>query len=221
MPQPRRSLARMLLPTLALSLGAGSQLSAQTFFTVDPRGSYLRTTSDVVVSPLFIPLSTFGGAGSLFLQPEGILQVAGSGSPRHNAMFCGVFSSSTELLAPGQQFRLPGSVSSAASLAEPCRTSNTFNGRVPTDIADDFLVPFIGWEVGVPTGAAYLAIAVPDDFYADNVSPDPSRYGIRITAIDRAPVPVPEPTSGLLLLAGLAALCIMPARARLQAETRA
>ena len=43
-------------------------------------------------------------------------------------------------------------------------------------------MPFTGLTVNVPVGAAYLFISVFDDFYGDNVSPNPAKYGVVVSS---------------------------------------
>jgi hypothetical protein len=200
----RRVLAVAALAALCLAVPA----SAQTFFQVSPTGSFYRTSSETPSAPRIIDLAGFLGATSLALKPEGQLQVAGPWSPMHDAVFCAAFSSTNTLLASSEQQRVPGAVISTASSSSPCVTGNTFYGGAATNITQDFFIPFAGLEVAVPTGANFLFVSVFDDYYSDNTSPDPSKYGLMVTST------VPEPSTALLLATGLVVVVATNARRR-------
>jgi hypothetical protein len=188
----------LLLAAVAIAAMAG-RLDAQTFYQVSPTGSFYRTSSETPSAPLIISLADYLGATSLSIKPRGQLQVAGRSSPVHDAVFCAVFSSSNTLLGSSLQQRVPGAIATDATTESPCATGNTFYGGVPTNIAEDFFIPFAGLDVTIPTGAQYLFVSVPDDYYSDNVSPNASQYGVMVTAT------VPEPSSLLLLTSALVA----------------
>lgn len=189
-----------LLLTL-LSVTVTGSVHAQAFYPVPPTGSFYRAFMDAPTPPLIISLSDFSGAPRLDLKPQGILQVAGPYSPMHNAVFCGVFSTSTALLGTSVQHRVVGAIPSAASVSSPCVSPVTFYGGQPTDISQDFFIPFAGLSVDVPLGATHMFVAVPDDFFADNVSPRPGEYGIVVSTA------VPEP--GTLALTGIGIVAIV------------
>ena len=81
---------------------------------------------------------------------------------------CGVFSSS-DVINPSSQGadRVPGAIGPISSQGAGCLTPGTHFGNVPTDISQDFSINEI--PLTVPKGAAYLIVAIPDSFYADNV----------------------------------------------------
>jgi len=200
----------MRRPALAalLALCITGPAEAQTFFQVSPTGSFYRTAFEVPSAPTVVSLADFLGASTLALKPRGQLQVAGSGSPKHDAVFCAVFSTSNQLLGSDQQQRVTGAVSSTATATSPCSTGNTLFGGTPTNITQDFFIPFVGIDVEIPNGAQYLFVSVFDDYYSDNVSPNPPQYGIEVTAT------VPEPASMPLLSAGVVALLMLGYRRR-------
>lgn len=65
----------------------------------------------------------------------------------------GVFSNSTMLLSPPNQFRVTGAIDAGADIFTP----NTHFGGQPTDIPQDFLVAHtVGTVVQIPAGATQL-----------------------------------------------------------------
>ena len=78
-----------------------------------------------------------------------------------------------------------------------------------TTIPDDFFIPLgPGASIVVPVGAEYLVVGVLDSFYADNTDPGNS-LGVDLKVdptYDFGDSGVPEPSTVLLLLSGLAGL---------------
>lgn len=174
----------------ALSSPASAQLSpTPQFFQANPRGAYLRADGSVG-TPLVIDLGPIMGGRHLTLTPNGYLQVAGSSSPWHEAWFCGVFSSSTTLLDQTQLNRVVDAIAPPASVFGTCPSAPTFFSYQPTDILNDFRIPEGGLAVDAPDDARFLFVAVPDDYFADNVSPDPSQYGVYASETTATPEPV-------------------------------
>jgi hypothetical protein len=87
-----------------------------------------------------------------------------------------LFSSNATLLANSVQARVPGAL---ASDAPAVVTGATFQGGLPTDIAQDFAVTGTGVTVTVPVGATQLFVGTLDSFFADNSDPD-GDFGFRI-----------------------------------------
>jgi hypothetical protein len=81
-------------------------------------------------------------------------------------------------------------------------SQSTFNGNLPTDIPQDLtFFNTIAATVVVPDGARYLFVGVGDSFSSDNADPN-LNFAVRV---NEAVVPaIPEPSTWLLLLAGLA-----------------
>ena len=171
-------------------------------FPLDPKGAYLFTDpQDASNAPLIISLASFG------IKPGDVI----SGMSVGDINFCGfagescfaeifqpftcaVFSSSNTLLAPSAALnRVPGAIAPNFATAFPCKTGPTGPGNLPTDIPQDFAL--FGERVTVPSGAAYLFVAVADSFYADNVDPN-GDVGVAITLNSTTSV------NGKVLIAG-------------------
>jgi hypothetical protein len=160
-------------------------------------------------APLILDLGAPTSGRTLLLNPTGILQVAGSGSPNHDAVFCGIYSSTSTLLSSSALNRVVDAVTPPQSVFGSCQTGLTFYGRQPTDVPYDFFIPAIGISVDVPVAARFLFVAVPDDYAPDNVSPDAAHYGINASMTT-----VPEPSSISLSALGLGLVALGIARQR-------
>jgi len=218
MPPVQTTQRACLRSVFALGLLVAAPIEAQTFFQADPKGAYLRTSAnDAPSAPLIIALDAFAPSSSLFLKPEGKLQVAGAGSPQLDAVFCGLFSTSSTLLATNELNRVPGALMSAAAASSSCNSAPTLNGGLPTDIPGDFFIPFSGLAgVSIPTGASFLFIAVPDNFFADNVSPNPNGYGLTVSS---EAVSVPEPSAAVLFATGVVGVLLQRRRGAVRTAT--
>lgn len=208
----RHTLARLLIAAACTALTpvfASAQLSATSqFFQMDPTGMYLRGDGAFGL-PLILDLGAPTTGRTLFLNPTGILQVAGPGSPNHDAVFCGIFSSSSTLLASSELNRVQGAIAPPANVFGSCLTGPTFYSHLPTDVPNDFFIPAAGLSVSVPVAARFLFVAVPDDYAPDNVSPDPAHYGLNASMTT-----VPEPSSIALSAIGLSLLAVVAVRRR-------
>lgn len=192
------------------SIASAQLTSSPTFFAVDPTGMYLRGEG-AFGFPLILDLGPASDGRSLQLNPTGLLQVAGAGSPSHDAVFCGIFSSSSALLAPSELNRVVGAVAPPSNVFGSCSTGPTFYSHLTTDVAYDFFIPFEGLSVSVPNESRFLFVAVPDDYAPDNLSPDPSQYGIRVSMSNTT---VPEPSSFALSGIGLTLVALVASRRR-------
>lgn len=167
------------------------------FHQVAPTGSYLTASPfDAPANPLIVSLAGLGN--TINLMPSGILREHTLWSPDHQAKFCGVFTSTTELLSPYTSNRVVTPI--AATGAPACVSQATFYFGIQTDFPEDFLIPEIGVTVGVPMGANFLMIAAEDSQYEDNATPDQSVYGVTVSSV------VPEPSTHALMAFGLAGI---------------
>jgi hypothetical protein len=79
--------------------------------------------------------------------------------------FIGLFSATTELKSIDNLNRVPGAIDSG----EDYYTDETYFGKVPTDISEDFIVKyFVGSNVEIPSGAKFLFLCCADIYYPDN-----------------------------------------------------
>src|SRR5262249_33672222 len=121
---------------------------------------------DVVVTPLIIGLSSIGAkpGDKITLTAGGAMSYSCypgfPGSCVYQApKLCALFT--TSATNP-----VSGALSPNFSEVRPCVTNPTLFGGLPTDIPQDFVVA--GSPTTIPSNAAYIVVAVPDSFYADN-----------------------------------------------------
>jgi len=159
-------------------------------FPLNPQGSYIFLNTagdpstgappDASVAPLVINLASLGvnpgetirvstvGDFSFSICPSGA--VGCTSYPELVVPSCGVFSSSNVVGPPNLLNRVPGAIAPDFSQVSACVTPPTLFGGFPTDIPQDFVLN--GASVTVPANAAFLIVAVPDSYYADNGDPN-------------------------------------------------
>ncbi len=157
---------------LGVITSAATGVNGQTSFSLDPRGTYLRTNSDSPNAPLIVDLAAIGitSGETIRLSVAGSYQQTGSPADQSNGTIA-VFSSSSTLLATSQPHRVPGAIAAGV----PVFTAPTFFGGLPTDIPEDFRVARANVTevvVEVPAGAVFLFVCPEDTLYFDNSDPD-------------------------------------------------
>lgn len=183
-----------------------------TTITIDPLQTFLFTNNDpwsgigsVAGSvPIVLNDIGIGGGDTIHLEMLGDWYDGHAGYSGNVASLdvvsemIGVFSNSSALLSPNILNRVPGSLDAGLSIT----TWNTLFGNLPTDVPYDFGIT--NTIVQVPFGATYLFVAAHDIYYSDNSDPD-GDFAVRVTRI----ASVPEPSTFLLLIPGLIALCLL------------
>lgn len=172
---------------VAALLGLGSTAAAQTFtYPLHPRAAYLRTNQDQPTAPLLLDLATIGAPPGTWLRvgSTGGFRYVNGGQDGFRAL-CGVFSSSSTLLATNVQQRVPDAIAAGPAFL----SGGTYNGNLPMDVPQDFFCSRNGWAentvVQVPAGATHLFLGVHDSLYNDNV--DPNGDYAAVVSIEPAP----------------------------------
>ena len=212
-----------LLSITGLLLFSCPQTVADTV-TINPRATYLRTNRDpnAVTTQAFSLAGLVPRGGFITLTMSGDESYGFSSGEGQFLGIYGVFSTSDVILPSDQLERIPGAIF-VPGLSD-AESGLTWNGGLPTDIAEDFLIfdpgpPVInGQTIQVPDGANYLFMAVIDSYYSDNGDRDGD---LAMTIVDPpAPTdapgePVPEPSALLMVAVGATGLVTKLYRERL------
>ncbi len=168
------------------------QQTAQNIFEADVpvRGVYLLSDDNTVVwddngdgvkeehnieNPLIVDLADAGfkPGDLIFIRQRGRINFAADGDYPIgiDPSLSGVFSSSNTLLwdrsqegEVGPLHRVPDAIDAGID----CVTPDTYYGKVSTDIPEDFGISGSGVSIGIPSGAAYLMLAVVDPGVSNN-----------------------------------------------------
>ncbi len=168
------------------------QQTAQNIFEADVpvRGVYLLSDDNTVVwddngdgvkeehnieNPLIVDLADAGfkPGDSIFIRQRGRINFAADGDYPIgiDPSLSGVFSSSNTLLwdrsqegEVGPLHRVPDAIDAGID----CVTPDTYYGKVSTDIPEDFGISGSGVSIRIPSGAAYLMLAVVDPGVSNN-----------------------------------------------------
>jgi len=178
-----RDLVQYLRLAAGFAIVAGAVAArADLRYTVDPKGSFLMASSnDKVSKPLVLRLADMGiGAGDvLSLKQLGAFKY-GSDRPETATSMIAVFSRTDGLDATSARNRVLGAIRAGNGTFDPA----TYNGRLWTDIPEDFGVSATGSKVVVPAGAAFLMVSAKDSAYSDNIDTN-NDYGVSITVLGK------------------------------------
>ncbi len=171
---------------LTLGVLAPSASGQPVDFQIDPTRTYLRVNLDPGAGDsVAIPLAGRGlcTGDRLLLERLGGFQYNDTANDGDYRGITGVFSTSDVLLPGDQLNRVPGAIDAGADY----ETWDTFEGSLPTDIDEDFLVGdhegfFNSVTITVPSDARFLFLAALDDFYGDNTDPN-GDFIVRMTII--------------------------------------
>lgn len=165
--------------------GGGGQNATPTFDPpfereIDPSRTYLRTSDDDAGDARPVDIASLGIRSGTSLRLERLGSFTGSSG---GTGMTGVFSGSDTLRSSDARER----VADAIDAGDDFETSPTYNGSMPTDIPEDFLIADnegsqTDVTVTVPDGATHLFVAAIDNFYQDNAHGD-TPFALRI---DRA-----------------------------------
>jgi hypothetical protein len=157
---------------------------AQSSFSIDPRGTYLRTSQDAPQAPLIVSLTAIGLSPGDRIRIEALGDFDCGGPCGDDRLgLIAVFSATSQLLPQDQPHRVPGAIDAGVDAA----TLPTYHGGLPTDIAEDFWIrdsAAVSYALclRVPDGAEFLFLSTPDHLFYDNSDPD-GDYGVRLTAL--------------------------------------
>ncbi len=141
-----------------------------TFLRADPN---MGAGGSPVQNPTIIDLDAegFGDAKWISISYRGEISVAVGGRGYGERLvdgeirFIGLFSATTELKSIDNLKRVPGAIDSG----EDYYTDETYFGKVPTDISEDFIVKYlVGSNVEIPSAAKFLFLCCADTYYPDN-----------------------------------------------------
>jgi len=170
----------LLLAATAALLGA--RASAQTVIPLNPKATFLHTSSDPVPSSTPVSLAPLGiTAGKCVrIRPVGDFDFGPAGDTGIGCI--GVFSASPTILAASLLHRVPDAIDAGTDYV----SVSTFFGNQPTDIAEDFTIALDGGQpettVEVPAGAAWLFLSTADHYFSDNIDPD-ADWGVDLTLV--------------------------------------
>ena len=169
---------------LALALAAGAlPVAAQTLSEpLDSQEGYLRLSSnDSGVDSAPVALSALGALPGQSLRMRGFGDMDNGPAGDTILSLLGVYSSSSTILGPSLQFRIPGALEAGPDFV----SAPTLTGALPTDIPEDFRITSATQAeavVEIPAGAQFLFVGNHDSQWFDNSDPD-GDLGVEITVV--------------------------------------
>jgi hypothetical protein len=173
----------VVVSALVLSVGVSSPTEAQTASVPSPapisgqiavKATFLHAdAADAPDPPRVVDLSAAGYKPgdtlriSYEIPPSGFSYFGCQGpfEETEGVRLLGVFSSSSELLAPSARARVPGAIDAGEDIyVEP-----TYLNNAPVDIPQDFRVtPPSEFHIEIPPSATHLFLGIADSYYRDN-----------------------------------------------------
>ena len=156
-------------------------------FDLDPQATYLKTFADPVPAGNLIDFSDM----SFSIEEGNLLCIERLGDfsknrncPDNRKDLIAVFSASDTILPNNELNRVVDAINAGIDV----ETLPTFDGGLPTDINEDFLVASADGQktsvkIYVPAGAQYLFLSARDTRFFDNFDPN-RNYGVSFTRID-------------------------------------
>lgn len=179
----------------SLAVLSAAAVGSPTLFLVNSQASYLLASGETPANALAVDLNANGffAGQTVIISRAGAFNHGGTSPYRYG--MSALFSSSNVILPSTLLNRVPGAIDAGPDWTSP----NTFNGNMPTDIAEDFQVDNLagtanGITLTIPTGALYLIAAAQDNYFSNNNNAPEFYVSIR---------PVPEPLSIAALGLGL------------------
>ena len=148
------------------------------FVGLDARGTYLRTNEDPGAQPAAVrTLGEVGlvAGGQACFEATGDLDLGGIlARPSDIPVVMAVFSTSAQLGAADERYRVAGAVGEIEDIVTPV----TLIGDLETDIAEDFNAT--ATCAAVPPGATHVFFGTWDGFSSDNVGAPGDPYGVLV-----------------------------------------
>ena len=173
----------VVVGALLLSVGVSSPTEAQTATAPPPapisgqvavKATFLHAdAADAPAPPTVVDLSAAGYKPgdtlkiSYRVPPPGFSYYGCQGpfEGAEGVRLLGVFSSSSQLLAPSERARVPGAIDAG----EDAYVGPTYLNNAPVDIPQDFQVtPPSGFLIKIPPSATHLFLGIPDPYHGDN-----------------------------------------------------
>ncbi len=166
--------------TLATCAAACACAASADDFSIDPRATYLRTSSDPAQNASALDLAALGLAPGDYVRITRLGDYDNGPRPDDRTNMIGVFSGSDTLLGSAERYRVPDAINAGIDFT----TADTYYNSLTTDIPEDFLisgtgVPYSSVLVRIPAGASHVFICTHDSLYYDNSDPD-GDWAVRI-----------------------------------------
>lgn len=175
----RTLIALTLLASAASAVPPPEYDGGPGWLQLSPRSTFYRTSNDPGAEPAVffilaeLPFSDVSKPLTIQIFGE-YVHYSGQSEAAITApqTFCGVFTKTPTLRASNLQRRCPDALTACKGLFV---SSPTYNGKLATDIPEDFRFTAKGalkYSIPIPAGAKWIALSVPDTYYGDNFDAD-------------------------------------------------